>query len=105
MTLMALGFDDGKVHLYRGDITRSRQNNKPSIYAFGDVPITGVEFQGTNYMFVVTSNSTHCVFLGSIKGVDCPPVLLDKENGCKPGCSTITEIRRDNKEIQFVVGA
>lgn len=107
MTLMAVGFDDGKVLLLRGDISRGRQA-KQSIYSFGDAPVTGIEFQGSSYMFVATTVSTHSVATGSGKVTDPSPMELDKR-GCKPECSAITEPRRDktdksSKDLQFIVG-
>ena len=63
---------------------------------------TGIEFQGNSHMFVVTTDSVYSVPLHT-RGPD--PVMQNLDNrGCKPGCSAITESRRDVKEVQLIIG-
>ncbi|XP_076184053.1 vacuolar protein sorting 11 [Ptiloglossa arizonensis] len=100
LTLMAIGFADGSIMLYRGDLTRERKN-KIKVLKDTNVSITGlaIRYPGKqNYLFVATSNS---VFIYNI-------TIKDKEfkfpldtMGCAPKCSVLAE---SNQDSHFIIG-
>ncbi|XP_028966352.1 vacuolar protein sorting-associated protein 11 homolog [Galendromus occidentalis] len=107
MNMMAVGFDDGRLLLVKGDISRTTAKQSKHIHltpsATISAPITGIEFQGSSHIFVVTTVSVYSVPLNT-RGLDPVMQNLDNERGCKPGCSAITEARRDLKEVQLIIG-
>nr|XP_018902631.1 PREDICTED: vacuolar protein sorting-associated protein 11 homolog isoform X1 [Bemisia tabaci] len=102
--LIAIGFADGSINLYRGDITRSKSSKVKTLKKTNRF-ITSLAFRTTEKnanLFVTTVDS---VFLYSISQNDELLVNLDdgsssvqgklKPIGCKPKCSTATESIRD----------
>ncbi|KAG7312382.1 hypothetical protein JYU34_001870 [Plutella xylostella] len=55
--LMAVGFQDGSVSLFRGDITRQRSGKMKTLTDTGSSPITGLFFQGTDKLFIVSAGT------------------------------------------------
>ncbi|CAK9817084.1 Vacuolar protein sorting-associated protein 11 homolog [Anthophora quadrimaculata] len=100
LTLMAVGFDDGSIMLYRGDLTRERKN-KIKVLKDTNESITGLAIRSTskqNHLFVATPNS---VFLYNI-------TIKDKEFkfpldiiGCARNCSILADSMQDN---HFMIG-
>ncbi|XP_017759291.1 PREDICTED: vacuolar protein sorting-associated protein 11 homolog [Eufriesea mexicana] len=100
LTLMAVGFEDGSIMLYRGDLTRERKN-KIKVLKDTNVTITGLAIRSTakqTYLFVATPNS---VFLYNI-------TIKDKEfkspldtMGCARKCSVLAESMQDS---HFMIG-
>ncbi|XP_076240073.1 vacuolar protein sorting 11 isoform X2 [Calliopsis andreniformis] len=100
LTLMAVGFGDGSIMLYRGDLTRERKN-KIKVLKGTNASITGLAIKSTgrqNHLFVATTNS---VFLYNI-------TVKDKEfkspldtMGCARKCSVLTESMQDS---HFMIG-
>ncbi|KAK3910483.1 Vacuolar protein sorting-associated protein 11-like protein [Frankliniella fusca] len=101
LNLMAVGFTDGSILLYRGDIARDRLS-KPKVLRDGGMqPVTGLAFRSTakqTFLFVATTSS---VFSYNITTKDKEEKIeLDKE-GCEKNCSTSTESAHDG---QFMIG-
>lgn len=46
LTLMAIGYEDGTIVLYHGDITKQRKSKKSSPIRISDKPITGIVIRG-----------------------------------------------------------
>ncbi|KAK9307140.1 hypothetical protein QLX08_002461 [Tetragonisca angustula] len=100
LTLMAVGFGDGSIMLYRGDLTRERKN-KIKVLKDTNVSITGLAIRSTgkqNHLFVATPNS---VFLYNV-------TIKDKEfkspldtMGCARKCNILAESMQDS---HFMIG-
>ncbi|CAG2067029.1 unnamed protein product, partial [Timema podura] len=59
LNLMAVGFHDGSIVLFRGDVCRER-TNKQKVLKDGGVPVTGLAFRTTAkflYLYVSTTSS------------------------------------------------
>lgn len=101
LSLIAVGFSDGSIVLYRGDITRDR-SSKPKVLRDGGMqPVSGLAFSSTSklmYLFVATTSS---VFSYNITIKDKEEKIdLDKK-GCESHCSTSSESTHDP---QFMIG-
>ncbi|XP_043279403.1 vacuolar protein sorting-associated protein 11 homolog [Venturia canescens] len=100
MTLMAVGFGDGSIMLYRGDLTRERKN-KIKILKDGNTPITGLAIRNTgkqNYLFVATTLS---VYLYNITVKDKETKSPLDNMGCEKKCSVLAETSQDS---HFMIG-
>ncbi|XP_026290082.1 vacuolar protein sorting-associated protein 11 homolog [Frankliniella occidentalis] len=101
LNLMAVGFTDGSILLYRGDIARDRLSKHKVLRDGGMLPVTGLAFRSTakqTFLFVATVSS---VFSYNITTKDKEEKIdLDKE-GCERNCSTSTESTHDG---QFMIG-
>ncbi|XP_048481068.1 vacuolar protein sorting-associated protein 11 homolog isoform X1 [Plutella xylostella] len=83
--LMAVGFQDGSVSLFRGDITRQRSGKMKTLTDTGSSPITGLFFQGTDKLFIVSAgtvsvysgDSERCATLDRMGAVRGCGVLCD----------------------------
>jgi hypothetical protein len=75
--LMAVGFVDGCIVLYKGDLSRDR-NSKPKMLKELDQEITGMGFKSVNkdqwYLFVSTASSVQQFNVSSKDS--CPMVAL-----------------------------
>ncbi|XP_012258670.2 vacuolar protein sorting-associated protein 11 homolog [Athalia rosae] len=100
LTLMAVGFGDGSIMLYRGDLTRERKN-KIRILKDGNTSITGLQIRATgkqNHMFVATTNS---VFLYNITIKDKEFKTVLDNMGCSRRCSVLAESTQGS---HFMIG-
>ncbi|XP_017787997.1 PREDICTED: vacuolar protein sorting-associated protein 11 homolog [Habropoda laboriosa] len=101
LTLMAVGFADGSIMLYRGDLTRERKNKIKVLKDTND-SITGLAIRSTskqNHLFVATPNS---VFLYNITVKDKEfKFPLDTDMGCEKNCSILADSMQDN---HFMIG-
>ncbi|XP_041982097.1 vacuolar protein sorting-associated protein 11 homolog [Aricia agestis] len=86
--LLAVGFQDGSVSLYRGDITRQKGSKMKSLPGTGNSPITRLAFKGADKLFIVSRASVSVCTLG----VDTVSVL--DAMGAAPGCSVLADTRR-----------
>ncbi|XP_052743338.1 vacuolar protein sorting-associated protein 11 homolog [Bicyclus anynana] len=86
--LLAVGFQDGSVTLYRGDITRQRSGKMKTLPDTGSSSITGLAFKGADKLFVVSRVCVMVCWLGSER---C--VVLDAM-GAAPGCSVLADGHR-----------
>ncbi|XP_047107852.1 vacuolar protein sorting-associated protein 11 homolog isoform X3 [Schistocerca piceifrons] len=95
LNLMAVGFNDGSVILYRGDITRER-TNKTKVLKDGNATVTGLAFRTTSklsHLFVVTTNS---LFLYNITVRDKEQKVLLDSMGCSKKCSVFADASQDS---------
>lgn len=95
LTLMAVGFEDGSIMLYRGDLTRERKN-KIKILKDSGVVITGLAIKSTGkqtYLFVATGNS---VYLYNITVKDKEFKSSLDNMGCARKCSILAESKQDS---------
>ncbi|XP_034943521.1 vacuolar protein sorting-associated protein 11 homolog [Chelonus insularis] len=100
LTLMAVGFSDGSIMLYRGDITRDRKN-KIRVIKDSTPPITGMAFRSTgkqNYLFVATTLN---VYLYNITLKDKEVKTVLDNIGCASRCSVLAETAQDS---HFMIG-
>ncbi|CAK1586787.1 unnamed protein product [Parnassius mnemosyne] len=83
--LLAVGFQDGSVSLFRGDIARQRSVKMKTLPDSGTSPITGLAFKGADKLFVV---SRSCVMVYWLAAERC--VTLDAM-GAAPACSVLAD--------------
>ncbi|CAG9564964.1 unnamed protein product [Danaus chrysippus] len=86
--LLAVGFQDGSVTLYRGEISRQRGVKMKTLPETGSSPVTGLAFKGADKLFVV---SRSCVMVCWLTSDRC--VVLDAM-GAAPGCSVLANSHR-----------
>ncbi|XP_074607896.1 vacuolar protein sorting-associated protein 11 homolog isoform X1 [Acropora palmata] len=97
LTHMAVGFADGTVLVYKGDITRDR-HTKQRIVHQDKHPVTGLAFKQTSdgvILFVVTAEA---VLSYSLSAKDRREVL--DAHGCELRCSVMSDASQEN---QFIV--
>ncbi|XP_058799921.1 vacuolar protein sorting-associated protein 11 homolog isoform X5 [Phymastichus coffea] len=100
LTLMAVGFEDGSIMLYRGDLTRERKN-KIKVLKDSNSIITGLAIKSTGkqiYLFVATMNS---VYLYNITVKDKEFKSSLDNMGCSKNCSILAESKQDS---HFMIG-
>ncbi|XP_070156564.1 vacuolar protein sorting-associated protein 11 homolog isoform X1 [Polyergus mexicanus] len=100
LTLMAIGFGDGSIMLYRGDLTRERKN-KIKVLKEANLSITGLAIRATGkqtHLFVATQNS---VFLYNITVKDKEFKSTLDTMGCSRKCSVLAESMQDS---HFMIG-
>ncbi|PSN48268.1 hypothetical protein C0J52_03049, partial [Blattella germanica] len=101
LNLMAVGFSDGSILLFRGDISRDR-TNKQKVLKDGNSSITGLAFRTTSkltYLFVATMNN---VFLYNITIKDKEQKVIHLDGmGCTRRCSVLAE---SMQESNFMIG-
>ncbi|KAK4311546.1 hypothetical protein Pmani_016962 [Petrolisthes manimaculis] len=95
LSLMALGFSDGAIMLYRGDVSRDR-GSKPRVLVTLSSVVTSLHLRHSpraTHLFITTRTHTYCV--------NC--TLRDKETtveldslGCEPGCATLADGRHEH---------
>ncbi|KAH3841675.1 vacuolar protein sorting-associated protein 11 homolog [Dreissena polymorpha] len=95
---MAVGFENGTVLLFKGDI-KSDRHSKQSIVYEGKSAVTGLAFKsaGKNIILFVATESV--ILSINVSGKDKMQTTLD-EFGCKRGCSVMSDMSQDN---QFVI--
>ncbi|KAL7292944.1 hypothetical protein TKK_0013397 [Trichogramma kaykai] len=100
LTLMAVGFEDGSIMLYRGDLTRERKN-KIKVLKDSNMKITGLAIHVAakqSYLYVTTTNNA---YLYNITVRDKETKSLLDDFGCALKCSIFAESKQDG---QFMVG-
>lgn len=98
LNFMAVGFENGVVLLFKGDVTRERHSKSRNVFE-GTKRVTGLVFKTMGkdvILFVVTDNSLHTV---NITAKDAQMKLDDL--GAQPGCIVMTDASQDN---QLVIG-
>lgn len=98
----AIGFDNGSLSLYRGDISRDRSKNLKSL-SFGSSPITGIAFKQyakVLYMFVCSDAGVNVFNLQS-KDRETKTVL-DRTVDPRRCCALQTAY--ESSEAHFMVG-
>lgn len=100
LQLLAVGFVDGSLILYRGDITRDR-SSRQKVLKDGSSPITGLSFKSManqTYLFVA---STSAVVLYNITHKDKEHKVSLDNYGSAFKCSVLAESLQDG---HFMVG-
>lgn len=100
LTLMAVGFNDGSIMLYRGDCTRERKN-KIKVIKDANTSITGLAIRSsgkTNHLFVATTLN---VYLYNITVKDRELKTVLDNMGCASRCSVLAET---NSDSHFMIG-
>ncbi|KAJ8712181.1 hypothetical protein PYW07_005023 [Mythimna separata] len=87
-SLLAVGFLDGSVSLFRGVIARQRSGKMRTLPESGTSPITGLAFKGADKLFVVSRACVMVIWLGSER---C--VTLDAM-GAAPACCVLADNHR-----------
>ncbi|XKL60972.1 hypothetical protein PGB90_008029 [Kerria lacca] len=93
--LMAIGFVNGAIILYRGNITRDRVLKQKLLRNESD-PITGLAFKITSkrsHLFVATTGSI-LQYNITVKDKE-EEILLDPDKGCAIGCSVLADTIQD----------
>jgi len=98
LNFMAVGFENGVVQLFKGDVTRDRHSKPRTVYE-GSKQVTGLAFktQGKDvFLFVVTENSTVAI------NIMAKDQMNELENsGAGKGTIVISDASQDN---QLVIG-
>ncbi|XP_005091075.1 vacuolar protein sorting-associated protein 11 homolog isoform X1 [Aplysia californica] len=98
LNFLAVGFENGVVLLFKGDVTRDRHSKPRTVYE-GTKRVTGLAFktQGKDvFLFVVTDNSTLSI---NLTAKDQQAELENK--GATPGTIVMSDASQDN---QLVIG-
>ncbi|KFD47361.1 hypothetical protein M514_11776 [Trichuris suis] len=104
LTLMAIGFEDSSLLLYRGDVRKERQGKgqllRDGLICDQEGAIVGLAFHNlspdTTILYVVTTQLTMSFALGSKE----KETILERQ-GCSPNCWALTD---DELQGQLVVG-
>ncbi|KAM3965678.1 vacuolar protein sorting 11 isoform 2-T2 [Aphomia sociella] len=83
--LLAVGFQDGSVSLFRGNLTRQRSGEMKTLPNSGNSPITGLAFKGSEQLYVVSRASVSLWWPAAER---C--VALER-SGASPGCSALAD--------------
>ncbi|XP_060553204.1 vacuolar protein sorting-associated protein 11 homolog [Ruditapes philippinarum] len=100
---MAVGFENGSVVLFKGDVKSDRHSKQTVIYE-NPKPITGLSFKtsGKNViLFVVTESVILSINVTAKDTAKDRNVNTLDEIGCKLGCSVMSDVSQDN---HFVIG-
>lgn len=100
LQLLAIGFMDGSLILYRGDIMRDR-SSRQKVLKDGSSPITGLSFRSTansTLLFVATTTS---IFLYNITHKDKEHKIVLDNLGAAFKCSILAESLQDG---HFMIG-
>lgn len=97
LTQMAVGFADGTVLVYKGDITRDR-HTKQRIVHHDKHPVTGLAFKQTSDSVILFVVTTETVLSYNTSAKDRREVL--DAHGCELRCSVMSDASQEN---QFIV--
>uniref|UniRef100_L7M659 Vacuolar protein sorting-associated protein 11 homolog n=1 Tax=Rhipicephalus pulchellus TaxID=72859 RepID=L7M659_RHIPC len=86
LTLMAVGLEDGRLLLYRGDVTR--QQSRQTVVPLESGSVNALAFGGANQLFVVTATKVLSLVLGA-HGQPSKQLVLDA-HGCAPQCAALS---------------
>ncbi|XP_022916247.2 vacuolar protein sorting-associated protein 11 homolog [Onthophagus taurus] len=99
--LLVVGFADGSILLYRGDITRDR-SSKGKILKDGGPPVTGLSFKSTSSAILLFIATEVSVFVYNITQKDKEHKIHLDTIGCSKNCSVLAE---SIQESHFVIAA
>ncbi|XP_054266657.1 vacuolar protein sorting-associated protein 11 homolog isoform X1 [Macrosteles quadrilineatus] len=91
---MAVGFIDGSVVIYQGDVRRDR-SSKQRILKEGTQPVTGLAFQTVSketFLYVATTSS---IYLYNVTHKDLATKVVLDTVGCVKACSVLAESMQD----------
>ncbi|XP_068706072.1 vacuolar protein sorting-associated protein 11 homolog isoform X2 [Montipora foliosa] len=97
LTQMAVGFADGSVMVYKGDITRDR-HTKQRIVHQDKHPVTGLALKQTSDSVILFVVTTEAVLSYNLSAKDRREVL--DAHGCELRCSVMSDASQEN---QFIV--
>ncbi|PIK39430.1 putative vacuolar protein sorting-associated protein 11-like [Apostichopus japonicus] len=117
LNLMAIGFLDGSVTIYRGDVTKDRHSKPQPLFQEKSM-VTGLAFRHSQYgttLFVSTETSVISTTVTSKGCNKASDILRERGNplvrvinivildghGCSLGCSVLSDSSQDQ---QFVIG-
>nr|CAD7456680.1 unnamed protein product [Timema tahoe] len=100
LNLMAVGFHDGSIVLFRGDVCRER-TNKQKVLKDGSVPVTGLAFKTTAKFLYLYVSTTSSVVLFNITVKDKEIKVHLDGLGCTKRCSVLAETVQD---ANFMIG-
>nr|CAD7588133.1 unnamed protein product [Timema genevievae] len=100
LNLMAVGFHDGSIVLFRGDVCRER-TNKQKVLKDGGVPVTGLAFRTTAKFLYLYVSTTSSVVLFNITVKDKEIKVHLDGLGCTKRCSVLAETVQD---ANFMIG-
>lgn len=100
LQLLAVGFMDGSLILYRGDITRDR-SSRQKVLKDGNSPITGLSFRSTSNTTLLFVATTTSVLLYNITHKDKEHKILLDGMGSAFKCSVLAESIQDG---HFMIG-
>ncbi|XP_059057678.1 vacuolar protein sorting-associated protein 11 homolog [Achroia grisella] len=92
--LLAVGFQDGSVSLFRGNLTRQRSGEMKTLPNSGNSPITGLAFKDADKLYVVSRASVTLWWPATERNV-----TLERQ-GAPPACSALA----DNHGLTVAVG-
>ncbi|XP_065653424.1 vacuolar protein sorting-associated protein 11 homolog [Hydra vulgaris] len=98
LTQMAVGFDDGTVVVFKGDIMNSRSSKQRTIH-MDKYPITGLAYKQYGNSVILFVTTTKCVFSYNVTSSD-KKEILEEDFGASFDCSAINDASTEN---QFVV--
>nr|CAD7202335.1 unnamed protein product [Timema douglasi] len=101
LNLMAVGFHDGSIVLFRGDVCRER-TNKQKVLKDGSVPVTGLAFRTTAKFLYLYVSTTSSVVLFNITVKDKEIKVHLDGLGCNKRCSVLAETVQD---ANFMIGS
>ncbi|XP_060804733.1 vacuolar protein sorting-associated protein 11 homolog [Amyelois transitella] len=83
--LIAVGFQDGSVSIFRGNIARQRSAEMKTLPDTGSSQITGLAFKGADKLFIVSRGSVRAQSLGAERGVTL------EARGAPPHCCALAD--------------
>ncbi|KAH8039959.1 hypothetical protein HPB51_009215 [Rhipicephalus microplus] len=86
LTLMAVGLEDGRLLLYRGDVMR--QQSRQTVVPLESGSVNALAFGGANQLFVATATKVLSLALGA-HGQPSKQLVLDA-HGCAPQCAALS---------------
>lgn len=86
LTLMAVGLEDGRLLLYRGDVTR--QQSRQTVVPLEAGSVNALAFASHGLLFVATAGQVLSLALGP-QGQASKQLVLDA-HGCAPQCAALS---------------
>lgn len=102
LTLMAVGFEDGSIVLFHGDVTRQRRSKTSRPIKISERPISGIVIRSETTAFISTDEE---IFFSSLSEKSFQKVQLD-QLGCQPKCCCLLSSadKKNSSENLFAVG-
>ncbi|XP_046856298.1 vacuolar protein sorting-associated protein 11 homolog [Xenia sp. Carnegie-2017] len=96
LTQMAVGFEDGSVVVYKGDVTKDRHSKSHVIHQ-DNLPITSLSYKQVKSHIILFVTTVDSVISYNTSAKDQREVL--DMHGCNPRCSVLSDM---SQESQFV---
>ncbi|CAG7816852.1 unnamed protein product [Allacma fusca] len=102
LQLLCVGFSDGLLQLYRGEVTRNRNLKLRTLMFNGDHgKFTGLFFKALDLSVILFASSTQSVFSFDVTNKDREAKIQGDNPGCNLNCSCYTD---GASEDHFIVG-